>query len=275
VADVARGGQEAFDYVSHTIPDGIVLDLMMPEIDGFAVLEKIRGMKATATIPVLILTAKDLTPDDLRKLSANHVQQLVQKGDVDRENLLAKIRNLLGISEPQARLDDGAGGITEVSHKFMRRQGDLKPGPFDRRKTTGPPDVPLAEAPRAAVNAADLPTILIVEDNPDNMTTFKAVLRNRYRTIEAADGEEGLRMAEEAKPDLILLDMALPKMDGIAVVRRLKKNRELRMTPVVAMTAQAMKGDREKILEAGCDDYIAKPIDPEGFLEKIGEWLKG
>ncbi len=97
--DVARGGQEAFDFVAHTIPDGIVLDLMMPEIDGFAVLEKIRGRSATAKIPVLILTAKDLTPDDFKKLSANNVQQLVQKGDVDQESLLMQIRVMLGMGE--------------------------------------------------------------------------------------------------------------------------------------------------------------------------------
>jgi CheY-like chemotaxis protein len=114
-----------------------------------------------------------------------------------------------------------------------------------------------------------------VEDNPDDMTTIKAVLRNRYRILEATDGEEGLRMAEEARPDLILLDMALPKMDGLAVVRHLKGNKELSPIPVIAMTAQVMKGDRERILDGGCDDYIAKPIDPEGFLEKISEWLKG
>jgi CheY-like chemotaxis protein len=96
VADVARGGQEAFDYVSHILPDAIVLDLMMPEIDGFDVLEKIRGTRATAKIPVLVLTAKDLTPEDFRRLSANHVRQLVQKGDVDRESLLSKVRSMLG-----------------------------------------------------------------------------------------------------------------------------------------------------------------------------------
>jgi signal transduction histidine kinase/CheY-like chemotaxis protein len=93
---VARGGQEAIDYVAHTIPDGIILDLMMPGMDGFAVLERIRGTAATSKIPVLILTARDLTPDDLKRLSANHVQQLVQKGDVDRETLLRKIRVMVG-----------------------------------------------------------------------------------------------------------------------------------------------------------------------------------
>ncbi|MFH0781731.1 MAG: ATP-binding protein [Pseudomonadota bacterium] len=93
--DVARGGQEAINFVTHNIPDGIVLDLMMPEIDGFAVLEEIRGRVATAGIPVLILTAKDLTPADFKRLSANNIQQLVQKGDVDQEGLLMKIRGML------------------------------------------------------------------------------------------------------------------------------------------------------------------------------------
>lgn len=93
--DVAKGGQEAIDYVSHTIPDGIILDLMMPQVDGFEVLERIRSRPATADIPVLILTAKDLTPEDFQRLSANNIQQLIHKGDVDRESLLFKIRNML------------------------------------------------------------------------------------------------------------------------------------------------------------------------------------
>jgi CheY-like chemotaxis protein len=235
--DVARGGQEAIDYVSHTIPDGIVLDLMMPEIDGFEVLEKIRGTKATLKIPVLILTAKDLTPEDFRKLSANHVQQLVQKGCVDKEHLLLKVSSMLKADpEPPVRHDIG--------------------------RDTGP-----------TRDALMTLSILIMEDNPDSMATIEAVLQNRYRIMEAKDGEEGLRIAAQTRPDLILLDMALPKMDGYAVVRHLKCDRELNPIPVIALTSRAMKGDREKILEAGCDDYIAKPIDPESFLKKIDEWL--
>ncbi len=89
--DVARDGREALVFVAQTIPDGIVLDLMMPQVDGFAVLENIRSTPATANIPVLVLTAKDLTPDDLKRLTANNIQQLVHKGDVDRESLLNKV----------------------------------------------------------------------------------------------------------------------------------------------------------------------------------------
>ncbi|MFH0724803.1 MAG: ATP-binding protein [Pseudomonadota bacterium] len=96
--DAASGGLEALEYVKQTVPDGIILDLMMPGVDGFEVLERIRGTEATAHIPVLILTAKDLTSEDLRRLSANNIQQLIQKGDVDRDGLLAKVERMLGSS---------------------------------------------------------------------------------------------------------------------------------------------------------------------------------
>lgn len=88
--DVVRGGQEALEYVKQTIPEGIILDLMMPEIDGFEVLEKIRKAKTTSKIPILVLTAKDLTREDFKKLSNNNIQHLIQKGAVDRQNLLFK-----------------------------------------------------------------------------------------------------------------------------------------------------------------------------------------
>ncbi len=235
--DVARGGQEAIDYVSHVIPDGIVLDLMMPGMDGFAVLEQIRGTPATEKIPVLILTAKDLTPDDLKRLSANHVQQFVQKGDVDRETLLTKTEAMVGRRS-------GTGNVT-----------------------------PETQNPQTATGNSDLAAILIVEDNPDNMVTIKAVLQGRYRIIEASDGQVGLDLAARTRPDLILLDMALPKMDGLTVLRRLSEDRDLAAIPVIAMTARVMKGDREEILAAGCKDFISKPIDPVECLAKIEVWL--
>jgi len=260
VADVARGGQEAFDYVSRTIPDGIILDLMMPEIDGFAVLEKIRNTQATVKIPVLILTAKDLTPEDFKKLSANNIQQLVQKGDIDRDSLLSRVRSMVG----------GKARVKFETDKLKPGTQDAKLVSFQGEKAQAGNSKPEIQKPGGEPAA-----ILVVEDNPDNMTTITAVLQNRYRVLEATNGEEGLRMAEEVRPDLILLDMALPKIDGFTVIRNLKSNIEVSNIPVIAMTAQVMKGDREKILAAGCDDYIAKPIEPEGFLKKIGEWLKG
>jgi CheY-like chemotaxis protein len=185
----------------------------------------------------LILTAKDLTSDDLKRLSANHVQQLVQKGDVDRENLLAKVRMMVGVG---------------LDTKALQPALHLSQGP---------------------TRSPGLATILIIEDNLDNMTTIKAVLQDRYRILEATDGEAGLRAAGEARPDLILLDIALPNIDGLTVVRRLKDNSALAFIPVIAMTARVMKGDREEVLKAGCDDYISKPIDPEDCRKKIDGWI--
>ena len=118
-------------------------------------------------------------------------------------------------------------------------------------------------------------TILIVEDNPDNMVTIKALLQNKYNILEATDGEEGLKMALSERPDLVLLDMSLPKLDGFEVVGKIKADEKAHNIPVIALTARAMKGDRERTIDAGCDDYVSKPVDPEKLMGKIGYWVLG
>jgi len=130
------------------------------------------------------------------------------------------------------------------------------------------------EDPQHATRNSQLATILVVEDNPDNMTTLRAVLGNSYNMLEATDGKEGLKAILEERPDLVLLDISLPLMDGYQVVQEIKENKDVSDIPVIAMTAHAMKGDKEKILAAGCDDYISKPIDPETVLEKIRDWVE-
>lgn len=113
-------------------------------------------------------------------------------------------------------------------------------------------------------------TILVVEDNTDSRELVVKVLEAKgYQTIAAIDGEEAYRKAAEERPDLILMDISLPKLDGYEVTRRLKNNDELRNIPVVALTAHAMKGDREKALQAGCDGYITKPINVRELVGQI------
>ena len=241
IVDVARDGENALDYMKRSIPDGIILDLMMPGVDGFEVLEKVRSTKAMAGIPVLILTAKDLTPDDLKRLKSNNIQQLIQKGDIDRQDLLNKTRQMLGL---------------------------IPATPIKGQKSE------VRKNPKLATRNSQLATILVVEDNPDNLITIKAVLQNRYEILEATDGEAGLKTALAELPALVLLDMSLPKMDGFEVVRNIKGDENARHIPVIALTARAMKGDREKTIAAGCDDYISKPIDPEEILAKIEKWAK-
>ncbi|MEA3359495.1 MAG: response regulator [Thermodesulfobacteriota bacterium] len=116
--------------------------------------------------------------------------------------------------------------------------------------------------------------ILIVEDNQDNRELIVKALRiNGYKLIEAVDGEEAIEKAKSEKPDLILMDLFIPKIDGYEVTRRLKENDEFKNIPVIACTAHAMKGDMEDALAAGCDGYIPKPIDVRQLSNQINSFL--
>ncbi|MEI6647828.1 MAG: response regulator [bacterium] len=220
---VAHNGQEALAQIAQTLPDAMILDLMMPEVDGFEVLKAIRGMERTAHLPVLILTAKLVTRDELSFLTGNHIHQLIQKGDIHKDGLL-----------------------TEVS------------------RMVAPPQTPVLSRPRRRRPAqSGKPVVLIIEDNPDNLSTVRALLSDHYEVIEAEDGKPGVELARARQPDIILTDIAMSGMDGIAVLEAIQGDDTLRGIPVIAVTASAMKGDRETILSHGFDGYISKPIDAE------------
>ena len=118
--------------------------------------------------------------------------------------------------------------------------------------------------------------ILIVEDNDDSRELVVKVLKNKgYQTVEAVDGEDAVEKAVAEKPDLILLDISIPKMDGYAVAKKLKSLEEFRDIPIVALTAHAMKGDREKVIVAGFEGYISKPINVREFPDQVRSYLRG
>jgi two-component system cell cycle response regulator DivK len=117
--------------------------------------------------------------------------------------------------------------------------------------------------------------ILVVDDNKDSRELVIKILRAKgHQLIEAVDGEDALEKVAAEHPDLILMDISLPKIDGHEVTRRLKSNAKFASIPVIALTAHAMKGDREKALAAGCVDYIAKPINVHDFYERIRSFLR-
>jgi CheY-like chemotaxis protein len=121
-----------------------------------------------------------------------------------------------------------------------------------------------------------MPSILLVEDNEINRDMLTRRLeRKGYTIATAGDGREGLEKARAAPPDLILLDMSLPLLDGWGVARELRADPATRRIPIVALTAHAMAGDREKALQAGCDDYDVKPVDLPRLLGKIERLLAG
>ena len=115
-----------------------------------------------------------------------------------------------------------------------------------------------------------MPTILYVEDNDDNVYMLARRLRRHgFEVVVAADGAQGVEAARRGRPDLVLMDLGLPVLDGWEATRRLKGAGETRAIPVVALSAHAMAGERERALEAGCDDYDTKPVDLERLLAKI------
>ncbi len=219
---VAHNGTEALERTAESIPDAMILDLMMPGIDGFEVLRRVREREETAQLPIIILTAKYVTREELAFLKHNHVQQLIQKGEVNK-------RQLLDI----------------VSTMIFGKEADTKPVPEMKQIS-----------PREGT-----PLILVVEDNPDNMMTIKALLEGYGQVLEATDGLNGIEMAMVHQPNLILMDIALPGMNGIETMQEIRKSELLKNTPVVAVSASAMKGDREHFLACGFNEYISKPID--------------
>ncbi|MHB9004535.1 MAG: response regulator, partial [Coriobacteriia bacterium] len=119
------------------------------------------------------------------------------------------------------------------------------------------------------------PVVLVVEDNPDNLLTVKALLSDNFSVIEAADGKAGVELAKKHLPHLILMDIALPGMDGIQAFKAIRSEIPFQNIPVIALTASAMTSDRETILAYGFDGYIAKPIDHLEFMHTIQRVLYG
>ena len=203
----------------------ILLDLMMPEMDGFEfVAELRRETRRGATFPIVVVTAKDLTAEDQRRLNG-YVERILQKGALQPRD--------------PARRGARAG-------RRLRRA-------------------------RAGAIAVACAKILLVEDNEMN----RDMLSRRLAAPRLRGRDRGRRraracdMAGAEAPDLILMDMSLPVLDGWEATRRLKAAPGHARDPVIALTAHAMAGDREKALAAGCDDYDTKPVDLERLLGKI------
>ena len=229
--DVALNGREALEYLSQTIPLAIILDLILPEINGFKVLETIRKQEKTRDIPVIIITAKDLTNKEIKLLRSMKILQLLYKGDVDIQRLVFALKKANTSGKPENKKDN------------------------------------LNQKDKAKINIA------IIEDNPDNMTTIKAILGNDYKTKEYYDGQKGLEGVIQNKPDLVLLDISLPGLSGIDVMKHLKSNPDTNLIPIIAVTAQAMKGDKESLLSQGFNGYVSKPINPDILKTEIHNQL--
>jgi signal transduction histidine kinase/CheY-like chemotaxis protein/HAMP domain-containing protein len=231
---IANNAASALDLMSSNQVDGIILDLMMPDLDGFETLKIIRNSKKTATIPVLILTAKHISKKELLFLEQNNVHELIQKGDINKKVLLDSVYSM-----------------------FIKKEIKLKTTKSIKK------------------NTAKVIKILVVEDNPDNMLTVNALLKNKYEIIEATTGEDAIKLAEKYTPNLVLMDIALPGITGIEAFKQIRSNPKLKHIPIIALTASALASDRDAILSCGFNAYIPKPIFEESFYQILEEVLNG
>ena len=222
--------------IDQMIPDAMILDLMMPGVDGFEVLTTLRNAEITAHVPVLILTAKQITKDELHFLKRNNIHQLIQKGDVNIRELQQAI---IGMFAP----------VQSKSASALSQSASLR---HEKKET-----------------------VLVVEDHADNMITIHALLAEKFSVLEAVDAHSCIDLLSQHTPSLVLLDIALPDINGIEVFHQIRTIARLNNTPVVALTASAMQQDREAILAHGFDGFIAKPIDETEFYRVIDEVLYG
>lgn len=250
---VAHDGIEALELIKGYVPDAIVLDLMMPRADGFQVLKTLREDERTAHVPVLILTAKHISVDELSVLRQNNAQQLILKGNVDRFALQRAVANLFYSGKQEEKAGENEQQETVVKTRQKNEKTDRNEQPV----------------------SAEKPIVLVVEDNPDNMLTVRALLKEKFTVIEAVDGEQSVDLAKAHVPDLILMDIALPGIDGVDAFKAIRKNQATAHIPVIALAASVLTTDLEILLAYGFDAYITKPIIEKQFMKIIEGVLYG
>jgi PAS domain S-box-containing protein len=223
-------GAMFFEQVLELRPEAIILDIRLPDLSGWDVLVRLKADPQTRAIPVLILSVVD---DVARALALGAAEHLVKP--ITRPQLIAALRKLGSSPVPVA-------------------PPEPPPGP-----PAAPPEPP-----------ATRPRILLADDNPDNKMMFSRYLRAKgYDVVLAENGPQAIALATAAPPDLILMDIQMPEIDGLEATRQIRANPALARVPIVALTALAMPGDRERCLAAGMDDYLSKPIVLQTMLDMI------
>ncbi|MBV8053062.1 MAG: HAMP domain-containing protein [Acidobacteriaceae bacterium] len=233
-------GVEALDRIQTEKFDCVVLDLRLPDMSGFDVLERLREMPDSNDVPVVVFTGKELSPDEDARL-----------------HTLARSVVVKGVESPERLLDETALFL----HRIV---SDL---PVEKQKMLDR----LHRSDEALVGRK----VLVVDDDVRNIFALSSVLERRGMTVlTAGTGREAIATLEST-PDLaiVLMDIMMPEMDGYETMQVIRQNPAFRRLPIIALTAKAMKGDREKCLEAGASEYLAKPVNTEQLLSALRMWL--
>ncbi|PYV83688.1 MAG: hybrid sensor histidine kinase/response regulator, partial [Acidobacteria bacterium] len=231
---------DALEAINGESFDCVVLDLRLPDMSGFDVLERLRDAPALGDLPVVVFTGKELSPDEDARLHS-----------------LARSVVVKGVESPERLLDETALFL----HRVVADLPAEKQRMLDR----------LHRSDEALVGRK----VLVVDDDVRNIFALSSVLERRGMTVlTAGTGREAISMLEST-PDMaiVLMDIMMPEMDGYETMQVIRQNPSFRRLPIVALTAKAMKGDREKCLEAGASEYLAKPVNTEQLLSALRMWL--
>jgi len=233
-------GADALAALKEKSFDCIVLDLRLPDVSGFELMESIQQDERLRDTPIVVFTG--------RELSTAEEEELRQK---------AKSIVLKGVRSPERLLDETALFL----HRVIT---DLPPAKQRMIETLHQSDEPLQDR-----------KVLVVDDDIRNIFALNSLLeRHKMAVISATNGQDAINLVESTDDlALVLMDVMMPEMDGYETMRRIRNNPKFRQLPIIALTAKAMKGDREKCLEAGASDYVAKPVNTEQLLSLVRMWL--
>jgi CheY-like chemotaxis protein/signal transduction histidine kinase/HAMP domain-containing protein len=236
----AASGAEALEQLRARSFDCVVLDLKLPDMSGFELLDRMQQDAPLRDIPIVVFTG--------RELSADEQQELKRK---------AKSVVVKGVQSPERLLD-------ETSLFLHRVISDLPASQQHMIEKLHRSDEPLRGR-----------KVLVVDDDIRNIFALNSLLeRHNMEVISASNGQDAIRLIENTDElSLVLMDIMMPEMDGYETMRRIRANPAFRQLPIIALTAKAMKGDREKCLEAGASDYVAKPVNTDQLLSLVRMWL--
>ncbi|MGC1461136.1 MAG: HAMP domain-containing protein [Terracidiphilus sp.] len=238
--DVADSGSSALQALEAGNYDCVVLDLRLPDMTGFDVLERLRDTPKLNDLPVVVFTGRDLTPEEDAQL-----------------HVLARSVVVKDVESPERLLDETALFLHRVIADLPKEKQQM----LDRLHKS---DDALAGR-----------KVLVVDDDVRNIFALSSVLERRGMTVlSAGTGREAIETIEST-PDLaiVLMDIMMPEMDGYETMQVIRQNSALRRLPIIALTAKAMKGDRERCLEAGASEYLAKPVNTDQLLSALRVWL--
>ena len=238
--ETASSGEEALAALQDRAFDCVVLDLRLPDISGFEVLEQLSKKDSLCDLPIVVFTGKELTPEEDARLHS-----------------IARSIVVKGVESPERLLDETALFL----HRVVANLPEEKQQMIERLHRS---DDDLVGKP-----------VLVVDDDVRNIFALSSVLERRgMKVVSATTGQEAMALLDSTpEVSIVLMDIMMPEMDGYQTIKYIRQNPKHRRLPIIALTAKAMKGDREKCLEAGASEYLAKPVNTEQLLSALRMWL--